>query len=364
MKPIRLPSIACPLPFEAYPDGPRFDAASIAWMTDWHIYSDDAHRERLSHVDVGGLATMMYPAAASDPLMQVMSDYTIWAFSFDDEFCDEGGMSRRPAESALAMLRMQRAIESPEATIDPDDRYALALRDLRQRIDTLASPLHGARFVNAQRGYFFVEINKLLHPSPSLVDGATLRLASGGGIVFPVHAHIAGRVNIDQVDMESRPIMAMTEMAAMLIVWDSDIYSYGKEDAREPHDRRYNLCMWFQQNEACSREDAVVPALRLRNRVFSLYVRLREALLVDAAPEVRAYIRGLDGYVRGGFEWIRANNRYRYCNGIDGALAYEGGELADALPPDRDEPFPIQSLAWWWHYDPARPSIPRDKRGL
>ncbi|WPG37272.1 hypothetical protein [Variovorax sp. EBFNA2] len=355
MKPVRLPEIACPLPFAVYPDSPKFDAATAAWMIKWKLYSDDAHCERLTHTECGRLAALMYPAAKSDALLQVMADYTIWAFAFDDEYCDEGDMSRRPAESTLAMHRMQRAIECPEYTIDPHDNFALALRDLRQRMDALASPLHGARFVNVQRGYFFVEMNKLAHEAPrEFNDCATLRLASGGGIVFPTLAHIASVNAIRQQDMESRRMMAMTEMAAMLIVWDSDIYSYGKELAREPDGRQHSLCAWIHHRRGLAQEDTVREAIALRNSVFSLYLRLREDMLSDAAPDVRDYIRGLDGYVRGGFHWIQNNDRYRFRNGVDGERAYEGGDLANALPPDDGTPIPVPALAWWWEHDPLR----------
>ncbi len=354
MKPIRLPEIACPLLFETYPNGPKFDAGTAAWMMKWKLYTDDAHRERLLHTECGRMACLMYPTAKNDELMQVMADYTIWAFAFDDEYCDEGEMSLRPTESALAMHHMQRAIECPEYTIDADDRFALALRDLRQRMDALASPLHGARFVNAQRGYFFVEMNKLTHQAPELNDCATLRLASGGGIVFPTLAHIASIVDISQQDMESRRMMAMMEMGAMLIVWDSDIYSYGKELAREPDGRQHNICAWFHHRRGLAHEDAVREVIRLRNSIFSLYVRLREDMLSNALPGVRDYIRGLDGYVRGGFHWIQNNDRYRFKNGIEGERAYEGGDLANALPPDDGTPIPVPALAWWWEHDPLR----------
>lgn len=355
MEPVKLPHIACPLLLASYPNAEKYSAGTVAWIDRWELYSDHQHRERLSNINCGQLATLMYPDCKSDALMQVMTDYVAWAFSFDDEYCDEGGMSEQPTASALAMQHMQRALESPEVIIDPTDRYALALRDIRQRIDTLASPLHGARFVTVQRGYFFVEINKLLHQVPDFNDCATLRLSSGGGLVFPVLAHIAAVNPISQSDLDSRRMWAMTEMAAMIVVWDSDIYSYGKELAREPDGRQHNICAWLHYHQHCSHDDAVVQAVDIRNRTFSLYLRLRADLLARMSPEIKQYIRGLDGYIRGGFEWIQDNRRYRYKNGVDGELAYVGGDIAEALPPlDEGTPIPVGSLAWWWEYDPAR----------
>ncbi|MDY4300632.1 terpene synthase [Pseudomonas salmasensis] len=353
MATLRLPNINCPLPYRIYPESEKLEEGTISWMDKWHLYSDDKHRQRLASVGCGRLAALMYPYAANADVAQIMSDYVLWAFSFDDEYCDEGLMSEHPALSITAMLQMQRSIESPETPAYPENNFAMALRDLRLRLDKYTTRLHISRFVNAQRGYFMVEIGKLVNPQPTISDSALLRLCSGGGMVFPTFGHISTLVNISQLDMEDRRLCAMTEMAAMLIVWESDFFSYGKELVRDPEGRQHNIVSLIQQRTGITHEQALAKAFSMRDNIAGLYMRMRDYLLAHASPEIKAYVQSLDCYWRGGLEWIIENPRYRYMNGIDGPTAYDGGALTEALPDNCREKVDISSIFWWWHYDPA-----------
>jgi hypothetical protein len=353
MTTLTLPNINCPLPYRIYPESEKLEEGTISWMDKWHLYSDEKHRQRLSRIGCGRLGALMYPYAANAEVAQIMSDYILWAFSFDDEYCDEGSMSENPAQSITAMLQMQRSIESPEVPAYPENNFAMALRDIRLRMDKYTTSLHTSRFVNTQRGYFMVEVGKLVNPQPTMSDCALLRLSSGGGMVFPTLGHISTLVNISQLKMEDRRLCALTEMAGMMIVWESDFFSYAKELAREPEDRQHNIVSLIKQRTGVTHEQALAKAFSLRNNTAGLYMRLRESVLAEASPEVEAYIQSLDCYWRGGLEWISENPRYRYLNGIDGQAAYQGGTLTETFPENCREIVDISSISWWWRYDPA-----------
>lgn len=353
MTTLTLPNINCPLPYRIYPESEKLEEGTLSWMDKWHLYSDEKHRQRLASVGCGRLAALMYPYAVNADIAQIMSDYTLWAFSFDDEYCDEGSMSEHPATSITAMLQMQRSIESPEVPAFPKNNYAMALRDLRLRLDKYTTQLHTSRFVNAQRGYFMVEVGKLVNPQPTISDSVLLRLSSGGGMVFPTFGHISTLVNISQLDLEDRRLCALTEMAAMMIVWESDFFSYGKELARDPEGRQHNIVSLIQQRTKITHEQALVKAFSMRDNIAGLYMRLRDSVLAKASTDVEAYIQSLDCYWRGGLEWITENPRYRYVNGVDGQTAYEGGTLTEAAPDNCREIVDISSISWWWHYDLA-----------
>jgi hypothetical protein len=151
-----------------------------------------------------------------------MADFNIWAFAFDDEYCDEGPLRERPGELADAVARMQRCADVPEHTVYPDDRYGASLRDvraceslpfyrsghesnqglttpgnaknrknshsLRSRIAQSATPLEADRFSDLMRGYFAAEVRKAGFVArgqrPALDDYALVRLYSGGSMVF------------------------------------------------------------------------------------------------------------------------------------------------------------------------------------
>lgn len=355
MKPIRLPDIPCPLPLSKYPfDVTRVEENTIKWMDHWQLYSDAAHRERLICIEGGRFAALLYPEAKSNELLQLACDFLMWGFSFDDEYCDEGGMSQSPTASALAMQRMQRCMESPEVPLEPQMPYAMALRDMRQRFDKLTTSAHCNLIVQLQREWFLVEINKLLHHRPeSLSDCAMFRLPGGGGTLYCHLGPATALVDITKPEFTDRRIWALFEMASMLICWYSDIYSCGKELARELGRRQHNICLWLHLQRGYSMDEAVAKAVVVVSRTMGLYIRLREAVAGEGNPDVCAYISTLDHYLRGGVEWIRNNNRYRYADGKSSTPVYEGGELTNELPTDRWGQVSISSVAWWWEYDPA-----------
>ncbi len=140
----------------------------------------------------------------------------------------------------------------------------MALRDIRLRLDKYTTPLHTSRFVNTQRGYFMVEVGKT---GQSTTDHERLRTPTSqfrwrNGF-FPTLGHISTLVNISQLKkMEDRRLCALTEMAAMMIVWESDFFSYAKELAREPEDRQHNIVSLIQQRTGITHEQALAKSLQ------------------------------------------------------------------------------------------------------
>ncbi|AIA48138.1 hypothetical protein L085_13535 [Serratia sp. FS14] len=351
---VKLPPIYCPFTHKIHPKLEQFDQATADWLDHWELYWDEPQRRRMVRPGWGELAALAYPTGR-DELIQLASDWMAWAFAYDDEWCDEGPVTKKPEAMIMATAQMNRALECPEYPVSADERYSLSMQELRIRLELYATSEQVNRVVEAQKGYFLAEMVKAGCMNPTLDECTFLRLNGGGGMIFPVLRHVVAGIDISQNEYLSRPIVAMTEMAATLVVWENELFSYAKESLRNSLDSRgHNLVDAIRRQFNYSAIDALHWLNTMHDRIMSLFVRLRDKLLQDAAPHIVHYIETLIDYQTGILEWHRRDRRYRFLNADDERPCYEGGEPADRPSNSSFEPVPIPSIAWWWHYDPAR----------
>lgn len=357
---VTLPPLRLPIPARAHPhidiEHPltdRFELATLEYCDRFRLYHSEAQRERLRNTENSKLAAWMYPTG-SDELLQVGSDFVLWAFAYDDEYCDEGPLSNNPAAFIKTAGEILRAIDSPEDPPCTDDRYALAARDMRQRLDRYARPAQVGRFVEAFRWYVTSEILKITNLKPTLSEYLVLRLYSGGGWAFPVLAHVIADIDITQDEYEDRRVRALAEMLSMLMVLDTDPYAYAKETARAVNDKEHNVIQIIRRDRHCSFEAALSHFLDLRWRIMSLYFRLRDDVFKDASPAVRAFVDSIATYYAGGMTWVVGNRRYASVSGLTPTGLVQGGELTLERQPESFESLDAPSVDWWWTYDPAR----------
>lgn len=345
-----LSSITCPIPSAIHPDADRVDARSIEWMKRFSLSANDAERLRMAHAGCGRLAARLAPAASRDRL-QIISDFFIWNFSLDDEYCDEGPLSRQPGPLARALSLIQRAAEIPECAPCTDDRYALALHDIRCRLDAHASPKQVRLWLEMIRSWFLAEVwkagNVAAQRMPDIDEYVTWRLYGGGGLAFPVLISIAEGYAVPDPILEDRRVRAMTEMAVSLATWISDIASYEKEMEREQG--AHNLVSAIQHTRHCSLEQAASHALALYQQVMQLFLRLRSDLAQNASTQLCRYTEGLGHFVRASLDWSHATERYSKTAGMNLTLEQERTSQEQAFSAAS-----IPSIAWWWRYDPAR----------
>lgn len=357
---LSLPPVYCPFKYQIHPRVAQFDQATANWLDYWELYWDEPQRRRMVRPGWGELAALAYPTG-SDELIQLASDWMAWAFAYDDEWCDEGPVTKKPEAMIMATAQMNRALECPEYPVSPDERYALSMQELRIRLARHATPEQVNRVVEAQKGYFIAEMVKAGCMNPTLDECTFLRLNGGGGMIFPVLRHVVAGIDITQDEYLSRPIIAMTEMAATLVVWENELFSYAKESLRNSLDcRGHNLIDAIRRQYHYSAAEALQWLNAMHDRIMGLFVRLREKLLQDANPQIADYIEALIHYQTGILEWHRRDRRYRFLNAEDNRPCFDGGEPADRPSDDSLEPVPLPSIAWWWSYDPARQAVSVD----
>ncbi|CAI0759805.1 terpene synthase family protein [Serratia entomophila] len=370
---IKLPRLPQPFTFAIHPhfvpgntapyqdqdcyDNDPFELATRAYADRFELYPDDEQRRRLANIHCGWLGSMMYPVG-SDELLQVGVDFCMWAFAYDDEYCDEGPISSDPVKFIQASAEIWRQFESPEYSLS-NDRYALAARDLRIRLDKYAKPEQTARFVESMRIYMMAEMWKAINSAPSLNDYVSMRVTGGGAWSFPTLGHVIANIDVSQREFEDRRVRALFEMLAHLMAWETEPHAYLKEMVRGSNYKEHNLIRVLIRERQYSFEEGIEEYLDMRLRLLGLFMRLRTDVEKTASEGLKAYIESVVRYYVGATVWSQNTRRYKSMSGNSDEGAFEGGKLT---PPQAPETFnnerviEIDALKWWWEYDPARSS--------
>ncbi|MEV3855311.1 hypothetical protein AB0J38_13405 [Streptomyces sp. NPDC050095] len=309
--PLKIPASYCPIPSLIHPKAAEIDARSVDFLDRFGLFEEQQQRERLIV-----------------------------------------GMSRvtHPGELIEAMSRLQRSIESPELPVQ-NDPFAQALRDIRLRMNAVATPTQVARWVDAMRGYFFMEAYKACNiarnVAPNLSDYAFIRMHSAGALAFAAFFDIVEGIGLPSTVWEDRRIRALTEMSTSVAMWDSDIFSYAKDSHRSGDG--HNLIDAVRNTYACSSDQALETAVATRDRVMCRFLRLREEVTAEGDPSIRQYLQSLGHFIRGHMDWCLLTDRYVYLDGLSsGSLAFHSAGWRDTPSDDSPEPLPIPSIAWWW----------------
>lgn len=344
--PLQIPACYCPIPPAKHPKSAVFDQRSVDYLKRFGL-GDEEQQARLA-AGMGESAGLMLPHG-NEEAVQLFSDLLAWVTAFDD-VCDEGALRGRPGDLAETTARLLRVLEAPYLPTHGDP-FAEALREARLRLDSLATPVQIGRWIEAMRGYFFVEVYKACNlvrgVSPTLDDYAYIRLYSAGVLAFTVLTHIVDNIPLSQETWEDRRVRALTEMATSVPLWDSDIFSYAKESHRS-HDG-HNLIDAVRTTFGHSPQEALRKAVALRDRVMCRFLRLRDEVAAEGDPLTNQYLQSLGHYVRGALDWCLSSERYGYLDGLSGGtVAFESMGWSETPSDDSPAPLPIASIAWWW----------------
>lgn len=368
---LKLPALPQPFSFAIHPrfapgnttpyqdqdsyDHDPFELATRAYADHFELYPNEVQRQRLANIHCAWLGSMMYPAG-SDELLQIGVDFCMWAFAYDDEYCDEGPISSDPVKFIQASAEIWRQFESPEHALSKD-RYALAARDLRIRLDKYANPEQTARFVESMRIYMMAEMWKAINSTPSLNDYVSMRVTGGGAWSFPTLGHVIANVNVSQNEVEDRRVRALFEMLSHLMAWETEPHAYLKEMVRGSNYKEHNLIRVLIRERQYSFEEAINDYLDMRLRLLGLFMRLRADVEKTASEGLKNYIESLVRYYVGATVWSQNTRRYKSMDGNTDDGAFEGGKLTQTQAPEKfnnTQIIDINALKWWWEYDPIR----------
>jgi len=347
--PPRIPPLYCPIPFAVNPHAAELNSAGLGWISGFDLFPSAAHWERYARSQPGFLPAHVMPRAECGPALQTAANLYLWLWAFDDLICDEGGPHQTAASQVLLLSDLIRATEIP-ATLTrglPGGRFAAALHDLRLQIDQVATPMQAARWSAAMHPYLLTNAAAAVLNEQgsvaSLTSYVAQRIHSGAMKPTLMLLDVAEGYELPPEAMESSQVQALNEMVCTIVSWDNDLLTYWKEYTRGG--AAQNLVTVIVNERRCSPAAAVDAAVRMRDRVLVLFLRLRDQVGAQSNdPRVHRYLAGLSSWIRGHLDWGMATARY--INPEDPADLPQ--DFADNLQDALLEPLAISSVAWWW----------------
>lgn len=338
------------------PDSDRFERATRAYADRFRLYQDETQRERLALARCGQGTSFLYPAG-SDELLQLAADFFTWAVAYDDEYCDEGPLSKNYVKFIQASAEIWRQFESPEYKIS-DDKYALAARDLRVRLDRYAKPEQVGHMVESMQCYLMGKMWKAINRRPLLNDYLSMICVSGSTLMFVALVQVVPDIYMPEREYRDRRVTACSEMIAFLSACDSDLYAFEKEVARNPNEQ-HNMIRVLMRERGYGEGDAIEEYMRRHSAVLGLFVRLRKDIEKSASDGLMAYLEALGFYFTGTMAWTYQSLRYRSASRTDDdTQLFTGGQHDYEGTPEKFSEFldvvDVPSVRWWWEYDPAR----------
>ncbi|WP_143658675.1 terpene synthase family protein [Streptomyces sp. IMTB 2501] len=107
------------------------------------------------------------------------------------------------------------------------------------------------------------------------------------------HIELADGYELRDEDLASNTVRAVTDIAAVILAWDNDIYSYSMEVENNIGD--INLVTALADHEHLPGWQALAEAIRLRNQAMWCYMQHQNHLNVTLTPNhpLRRYLGSL-----------------------------------------------------------------------
>ena len=308
-----LPRLRSPFPSSLHEQTVVAESATLGWADRFGLAGDPAVRRRLAATRSARLAGRVGPRATLPGLL-LNTDWQTWLFLFDDAFCDESDLGRRPAdtiETAAQVLRVIERGELPERGANP---FLAALADLRARLVRMATPEQFDRFTSQTVGYLLALTWEASHRErrtlADLPEYAVMRRHSGA--VFPCLALI-DVINGFELPGElwsSPQLRAVNDAAADIICWGNDILSYPREVRRST--QVLSLPAVLSRALHLPIERALEEAAAMHDRRIRDYQRLEAPLLDDGDPRIVRYLGDIRAWISGHLAWSAETRRYEF----------------------------------------------------
>jgi hypothetical protein len=350
------PPVYCPIAPAVHPLVSDIQRQSEDWMAQFDFWPDASGRQTVQAFNCAELACRMAPDGIPEHL-QICADWFHLAFVWD-EFYDRlpaakaGGGLAQLAELAVKVIRTLRV---PGAALLPESSpTSVALHDLAERLHRMSTPVQRRRIIDGQQDWLSAVAWEVASRSgtelPSLADYTAQRLYTVGGTAFTGWLDFLNGIEVSGNEWDAPAVRALTEISGIIVAIDNDLYSYAKD-------------LWFQQHHGvlllnyvsvlaahfdCSVPAALEEAVRMRDRLMCLFLRLREQIARRASIDLNCYITGLGHFIRANIDYGNASLRYRNPDGRSPNATQSTMQFCNEPSDASLDPISIPHIAWWW----------------
>lgn len=300
-----------PFPAGRHVETERVGGESIAWAQRFGLITSG---QRLRRADAAGLAGRACPTGPVERV-RLLADLISWLFVMDDA-CDEDGLGGAPtrlAPTVAALLDVLDRHGDPGAAL-PTGGGPLgdALDDLCRRVRHLGPPGLLLRFTSQVRDYLLALLweaaNREHGRVPALAEYVQMRRHTGGvQPSFTLTDLAAG--GLAGPERHADPaLVALDLLAADLVCWCNDLFSYGKETrgTRDAH----NLVTVLAEGSRGDETAALLAAADRFNKGLAAYLEAESALWATGDDVLRTVLRNRRAWIRATYDWSRTAARY------------------------------------------------------
>lgn len=298
----------CPFEPAINPAYERARAESTQWALDHGLLRSGPAEARFRGLRIPEFVARAYPQAQYEDLRIVM-DWTLWGFLADDQ---HDVLVDRPDLAHARYLEHVEVLEN--GLVDHLTGMHHGLADLRDRIVRRSSRSCLRRFTEAAAQWFesmHTEVlNRARSTPPSLLDYLRLREVTVGMYTEYALFDVTHQVMTTDDFWIDPDIRRLEAMAANIIGWANDIFSFRKErNAGDPH----NMVLLLGAERGLGPDEAVDRTVAMHDREMT---RLLE--LIDATRRSKCIPSDLlepfwgllVGWIRGNLDWAHSSDRY------------------------------------------------------
>ncbi|MGF1425768.1 terpene synthase family protein [Kitasatospora sp. LaBMicrA B282] len=334
--------IYCPIPPAAHPEADRIDIEITKWMARSGMCPLPEQLDRLTRTLPAQLTGQILPDAPPDRLA-VVTRFFAWLFAFDDRHYDDVLTPPAPDRIAATCARLVRVLDTRALPCDAT-AFENGLHEITEELAALAGPAQLQRWLTAMRAYLFSLVwkaaNRCGRITPGLDEYALMRIHGGAVLTTVMLLDVGGGYEVPGADFHRPAVQALAEMCSLLVSWDNDLFSRGKEQHTAD---RQNLVDVLAAEHRIGVAEALDEAITTRNLVLARFIELRDLVAPEVGEETRGFLDALSQWIRANVDWSLCTDRYRMA-----------GPIADltAQPPAgesvRTHPASLCSIGCWW----------------
>ncbi|SBT48110.1 terpene synthase family protein [Micromonospora narathiwatensis] len=289
-------------------------AQSAEWVRDLGLIDTPAGMRRLSGASPAELAGRACPEAPVYAL-RLLTDLISWLFVMDDA-CDEDGLGASPTRLAPTVAELLEVLERHgDRTVAAPTKVGplgVALDDLCRRVRARQRPALLLRLVSELREYLLALLweaaNREHRRVPGVAEYVQMRRHTGGARPSFTLTDLAHDGLPEAGRWADPALVALDALAADLVCWCNDVFSYGKERSGTPD--AHNLVATIVGETGQGEAVALRAAATRFNEGLAEYATREAALTAGADEAVRAVLTTRRNWIRATYDWSLAAARY------------------------------------------------------
>jgi germacradienol/geosmin synthase len=329
MPPFRLPDFYMPYPARLNPNVERARAHSMDWartagMLDAPkpngglVWDEDA----LTRMDYGLMCAYTHPDC-DGPTLDLITDWYVWVFFFDDHFLEQFKYRHDPrgAQDYLDHLELFMTAEG-ETAPEPTNPAERGLADVWARTVPSMSSDWRRRFTTSTHNLMVesmwelenIDRGRIANP----IEYVQMRRRVGGAPWSANLVEFASGAEIPAALAGARPIEVLSDAFSDGVHLRNDLFSYQREVEEEGENS--NAVLVFERFFRSSTQEA---ADMVNDLLTSRLHRFEDTALTevpallaeqgtpaDEQARIAAYVKGLQDWQAGGHEWHARSSRY------------------------------------------------------